>query len=231
MIDTNNPAMKSLFKTYTIAFYLLFASSSLNAQAVLQIDSLIGLPDTAFGGVAYPVSVQVSNTGNAPYQGGIQIAIQVDSSFDFLIANALSVLLLPGDSLLLSNPAGYIFDSSIFKPGNNVVVVWPYVPSPASIDTLYTNVFYVTGSISNVDEYPGKTFALYPNPASESVQIKGIGNNFEYVRIIDTNGRIVYAAPFHSDAPISLDGIPSGVYLFLIENKEGKLLRQKLILY
>ena len=88
-----------------------------------------------------------------------------------------------------------------------------------------------TGSIFN-NKSPDQKIRLYPNPAKNSLQIKGIeglsnGKNFK-IRIYNRLGENVYEADDYNEK-IELPLIPSGVYLIKIMSNSVQV-TQKLII-
>lgn len=130
--------MKRLITKYCILFVLLTGLA--NAQPHLRVSSLINWPDTAYQNQVFPVVSVVENIGTAVFQAPLQIVLKADSNvFSYLYYNSTAtVTILPGDTVHLSQPGGYLFDSAVFKPGNNVVVVWPFTTQTAAIDTFQT---------------------------------------------------------------------------------------------
>ena len=223
-------------KSLPILLFLITLGGALNnnvqAQVQLRIDSLINFPDTAIIGQAYPVAITVKNVGNTPYQGPLQIALMRDSVFSYLyFSNNPAVAILPNDTLTfyttLNGMSGFVFDSAVFRPGNNVVVVWPYTNQSMAVDSLTTTVYvdYATG----VNEYAiDDGFKLYPNPFSTQLFFSGrYATEIDRVRILTLEGLIVYDNKMVSNSFYTYS-LPQGCYLLKAETKDKKFFYRKI---
>ena len=185
--------------------------------AHLRITTLINFPDTAFEGSFYPVGVVLSNIGIAPFSGPLQILIQADTLAPTLLGftNNPAFSLFPGDSaIIFSNvlgSQGFTFTSQFFRPGNDIVEVWPYaIQSNAQMDTLYTAMYFVP--VNTIGEYVLEPGNAWPNPFHNKIQL-GIldGERLEQVRICDASGRIVHLLE-NPDNSIDLSELGEGIY-------------------
>ncbi|MEP7263732.1 MAG: T9SS type A sorting domain-containing protein [Bacteroidota bacterium] len=186
-----------MLKRILIVILLAFGGISVTQaqSAQLRIMSLINFPDTAYEGISYPVGFNLKNVGASPYQGPLQILIMGDSVPDVIyFSNNPNFVLLPNDTVqLYANPAGsqgYIFTPQFFRPGNDIVVVWPYTTqSTVIVDTLFTAVYFVP--LAAVSEYAKEIAGVYPNPFSGILHIKmDSKESVEQVRIFDSSGRL-----------------------------------------
>ncbi len=203
------------------------------AQVHLTIDSLINFPDTAFIGQAYPIAIRIKNIGNQPYQGPLQVGLMQDSAFTYLYYNQNpSIVIFPNDTLTLytaNGMLGFVFDSAVFRPGNNVVVVWPYsTQSSTQVDSMTTQVFvqYTTGIKNNLTDVK---LQVYPNPFKDKISFTGnIKSDIERVRIISLEGIVIYDKKFLNPS-LLLNGLQPGWYMVDVEVREGKHLYCKMI--
>ncbi|WP_422104221.1 HYR domain-containing protein [Winogradskyella sp.] len=67
--------------------------------------------------------------------------------------------------------------------------------------------------------------ALYPNPASASFSIKGLGT-MHSVRVYDISGRLIVQEERHDDRPIDMRPYDDGVYLVVIGNARGAVTKR-----
>jgi hypothetical protein len=210
--------MKTL-KRILVMSVLLCCSFAGSAQVQLTIDSLVGFPDSAMAGQSFPITTIVSNSGGTPFQGTLQIAIQSQTfgspgAIDYLYFNNTPIIILAGDTVHLTSPNGYSFDTTFFRPGNNVVVVWPVSSQILQIDTAITSLYLITFSgIQEVGEHP---IVLSPVPAREIIRVKtGSEIPIEHVRIYDCQGRSVPVRSGQEDNGfvIYLEGLPAGQYV------------------
>ena len=227
--------MKKLPVILLFLFTLVGAyNNNTQAQVLLSIDTLINFPDTAILGQAYPVAIRVRNMGNTPYQGPLQIGLVSDSAFTYLyFSSNPTVVILPNDTLTfytnLNGAQGFVFDSSVFRSGNNVVVVWPYSSqSFVTVDSLTTNVYvrYPTGFR---DISFDKGVSLYPNPFENEINLTGAQIiDIERVRIFTLQGVKVVDGKF-TNKRMLLDWLKPGCYLLDAEIKNGQHLYRKII--
>lgn len=208
-----------MLKRIPIILTLLFGSFCVTqAQtAHLRITTLINFPDTAYEGNAYPIGVVLSNIGIAPFTGPLQILIQADTLAPTLLGftNNPTFSLFPGDSaIIFSNvlgSQGFVFTSQFFRPGNDIVVVWPYaIQSNAQMDTLITAMYFIP--VNTVGEYVLEPGNAWPNPFHNKIQIGLLeGEKLEQVRICDASGRIVFIQD-NPDNSIDLSELREGIY-------------------
>ena len=75
--------------------------------------------------------------------------------------------------------------------------------------------------VERVRENGSPTFALYPNPARESVRISGVGDGVVDYRIVDAQGRAVAAGRAATNEALDTDGLAPGVYLVQVSAGAG----------
>lgn len=191
---TTEPMLKRILIVILLAFGGRCVTQAQPAH--LRIMSLINFPDTAYEGISYPVGFNLKNIGATPYQGPLQILIMGDSVPDVIyFSNNPNFVLLPNDTVaVFANPAGsqgYVFTPQFFRPGNDIVVVWPYTAqSIVIIDTIFTALNFVP--IASVSEHVRELASVYPNPFSGILHIEpGNNESVEQVRIFDSSGRLM----------------------------------------
>lgn len=197
------------------------------AQPHLRINALVNWPDTAYQSQVVPVSAIVENIGTAPYQGALQIALQTDTNtFSYLYFNGgATVLILPGDTLWFTPPNGYPFDSANFKPGNNVVVVWPYTTQSIQVDTFQTEVFFIALQLTPVNSpEPVRGLRIGPNPTRREVWLESNETLLEGVRILSMDGRELGLFPASGKQRLEIDlgYLPPGIYLLQALGRDGE---------
>lgn len=202
--------------------------SGVNGQgtASLKVTQLAGypvVPDTAFEGVPYTVTVSILNNSNSTINGPIDVLLKTDSATVTLTAFA-PLLLFPGDSTSQLVQT-YNFTSQLYKAGNNIVVVWPVVQgSPAlPVDSLFSDVFFVPLAGVPVPETPTVSFSIYPIPANENIclQTEG-GEKIEQVRIFTPEGQLVNDWMAPKDGLVDVRNLRNGLYLIEIITRKGK---------
>jgi len=213
------------------SFLLGLLSFNGNAQNVsLRIDSIIGIPDTVFPGQIVSYSVILSNNGFIPYQGPLQLAMDNgQGQIAYLYFSATPVVVLPGLTYTITGSTVTI-DSSFFRPGGNVVVVWPYTSQLIAYTPKVFNT-YVTNSFQGIAEPSlAETVRIYPNPASSIVHISNGNYTIERVRIFDIKGRIMFNENYDQKSLVELniDNWPVGLYSIELFARDEKITKQLL---
>jgi hypothetical protein len=213
------------------SFLLGLLSFNGNAQNVsLRIDSIIGIPDTVFPGQIVSYSVILSNNGFIPYQGPLQLAMDNgQGQIAYLYFSATPVVVLPGSTYTITGSTVTI-DSSFFRPGGNVVVVWPYTSQLIAYTPKVFNT-YVTNSFQGIAEPSlAETVRIYPNPASSIVHISNGNYTIERVRIFDIKGRIMFNENYDQKSLVELniDHWPVGLYSIELFARDEKITKQLL---
>lgn len=206
-------------------------SLSANAQNVnLRVDSILGIPDTVYPGQVVSYSVVLKNNGFIPYQGPLQLAMDNgQGQIAYLYFSATPVVVLPGSTYTVSG-ATVTIDSSFFRPGGNVVVVWPYTSqliqyTPKSFST------YVTNGFQGIEEPSlAETIRIYPNPASSIVHISNENNTIERVRIFDLKGCVVFNKKYDQEnlVELNIESWPVGLYSIELFARDEKITKQLL---
>ena len=132
-----------------------------------------------------------------------------------------------GDSAVLTatSKTGYHFDQ--WSDGNT-----------DSVRTIVvtTNINLIAQFASNstgIDEVNGESIELFPNPASTTVTLTLPGTDDILVRIVDMNGREVYAQALrHSDTrslTVDVSALSSGTYFVLITGEQLNAVRKLIV--
>lgn len=209
--------MRTLKRIFVI-LALVCCSFAGKAQVQLTIDSLIGYPDSAIAGQPYFITTILRNAGSTPFQGTVQIAMQSQNfspgAISYLYFSNTPIVLLQNDTVWLGSPNGYVFDTTFFRPGNNVVVVWPYSTQLIQVDSTTIDLYLIT--LTGLAEAGVVPVSLSPVPARDILTIKtGHSAPIEYVRIFDVKGR---QWPVRSDGTdngyiLYLEGLPAGHFI------------------
>lgn len=231
--------MKQL-KQLLFTFSLLLIVQALPAQALLCFTpSSVSVDDDSVWTVTGPDSAvmysgAVLNCGNAPVIGSINIYIKRNAGAAAILHTITNDTLGPGDSLSWNATDQVIKTGSQYKGGDNVIVIWPAVPSPPpnTQDTAQLDIWVesIASSRSEGQLKYGERFQFGPNPVDGELNIRYVGStsNFDYVRIMDMTGKVI----FHSATParkIDFSAWRGGQYLMEFRYKDGKGASYKLL--
>ncbi|MBW7867409.1 MAG: T9SS type A sorting domain-containing protein [Brumimicrobium sp.] len=82
-------------------------------------------------------------------------------------------------------------------------------------------VFYYDGNTTGIDELSKNEFTVYPNPATDNIQIKMDNNMISRVEILDLNGRVVFnnQTPIKaSSMTIPVNQLEDGTYFVKVQS-------------
>jgi hypothetical protein len=222
-------------KIIVLAFALL--SMSCMAQVNIGIGHFGPSPasDTVAAGSSETYDVWIKNYGPGVLNDQVGIHTGVWDSLSTGIDSinyfsAGNLLINPGDSALVTLTANYNVDSSNYRYGIDVIVIWPYAPSAMTADSLQFTVYImdVTG-IGNLDV--NNLIKFYPNPSSEFISIdNSTGVSIELVNIYDLSGKLVSASK--GETLINIQNLSAGMYqtdIILTDKKhyKFKIIKQK----
>jgi OOP family OmpA-OmpF porin len=127
--------------------------------------------------------------------------------------------------------------------GESWIVIGNFLPDSLSLITFvdsgagynYDRSYYYIDDVSvialdtpsGVVETEKLLFRIYPNPATEVVQIKGEG--LTRVRLLDMSGREVLRSSLLTTTEVNIGHLSLGLYLLEVTDKEGRKAVQKLV--
>jgi hypothetical protein len=86
--------------------------------------------------------------------------------------------------------------------------------------------FNNTVSVNEPDQDFGAVLTVYPNPASETVRIDGIPDGTRWLRIFQSDGRLVISEQLSSDhVLVDISRLPKGLYFVNIDGCTAKFIR------
>lgn len=217
--------MKAL-KLLLLSFFILLAPK-LFSQARLTITSLENFPgmqlDTAYAALSYDsILITIKNTGSTFFQGEADVILVAGTGVpDTLFLDSIGgTNLAPGDSVI-RRPPPYQFNSVHFDDGDNIVVVWPQARTSGTLaDSLLFLVHFV--SLQSITEAAKNVLQIFPNPGTDLIHLGILEiNQVEYVRIFNSEGRLVYHSS-GNPGMIPVRGWTPGLYLLEVLGNKRK---------
>jgi len=227
--------MKRILKSIAFAAMAFLVSYQAQSQTYeLQIDSIVGIPDTIQNGQEVTFFLIVSMNTPLFYQGDIFVELEYNGGFypvdSTNVANA---------SLSPSSPntiqARHIFTTdNDLNIGDNVVVVWPRIGDGVNPSQVVNNPETVTINLvepTGIDEnnLPTQRSMFYPNPAQTTIHLSDqLLFETNEITLFDAFGRIVKKT--NPTSKIDVSDLPRGVYFVRAEMRNGSLFSDKLVI-
>lgn len=213
---------------FSVVFFLC---NSLSAQQVnMSVVSMPDFPDSAAYNQTFTFSVILYNDSSSSYSGPVYIVYYTDNTnvqYPDTFGTSNQVTIGPNTHDTINITGTNFSDTSVFKLGGNVVVVWPKSDGGTQImviDTFYTNL-YITGyaGISDI-ELSEMNDNIYPVPASDMLFLpQNIAeSSIEHVRITDMLGRTKVLLKQYSKS-ISVAELDNGFYFLEVKEKNNQI--------
>ena len=228
--------MRFLLKSFLLLLVAFTCQNKLKAQTFeLEIDSLVGIPDTVFNGEDVSFYMLVSMNSPLFYQGNIFVELEYGG--DFYEVDSTTV----ASQALSPNGPNYIQVHHRFSTdndlniGDNVVVVWPRIgdgvsPSQTVVNP-YTTVVTLTepNGIQNVSSDRTFQSVVYPNPAQNSVRIRLDDKvQIESVIVYDLSGKVLIRES--QSKRLDVSRLSTGLYLVDVVTQQGDVYSDKLLI-
>jgi hypothetical protein len=125
-------------------------------------------------------------------------------------------------------------DSTIFISGNTggtfPASEGAYITSkPGGYNAVFSRLLFREYIPLIVERYSSECFGVFPNPASQTIQIKGIDmllNKANY-KLTDLNGKIIKQVKLESET-IDISELPKGIYMLSLNTGEG-IITEKIV--
>jgi hypothetical protein len=121
-------------------------------------------------------------------------------------------------------------DISLSQDGGTVVIgALQYIYQQSGTESGYAKVYDISNLVLSIEDLKINKFIIYPNPATETIQI----NPIEYIKelsIFDSLGRLVLRS-FDIQETIDISSLQRGVYYVNLIDKNKKMSTIKLIKY
>lgn len=209
-----------------------FHKSGAQGTSTLYIDSLPGFPvaqlDSAYEGQSYAFNIiLINNTNIAISNFPIQFNMRVDSVINTFFTSP-PIGLQPGDTVSIS-VTGFNFTQPQFKPGNNIVVVWPVLNGlTIPVDSITVGVYFVPLNSVGSTDFAQPSLRIYPVPSNNTVYFDTRKNQAEDVRIWTILGQQVFFSLAAETNAIDITPLSPGVYILDVLIN-GARIRQKFI--
>ena len=93
------------------------------------------------------------------------------------------------------------------------------------------SIFKIAGGVLSVDENQGANAIIYPNPATNIVNIKLQTQVMEHLKISDVKGSIIYTETLQSNKKLlNTSSFAKGLYFITITTKNGAVVVKKLMI-
>ena len=88
--------------------------------------------------------------------------------------------------------------------------------------------FYSDASqIVGVENIKENELTLYPNPTTGSVYLQSSNSmDGHSIKVLDLNGKVVYSGAIQTGAPVQLQNLDSGLYIYEVYNEESARVSQ-----
>jgi hypothetical protein len=229
--------MKCILKSVVFVACACLVSVQAQSQTYqLQIDSIVGIPDTVYDGQEINFFMIISMTSPLFYQGDIFVELEYNGAFypvdSAIVANATSSL-SPNAPNTIQVMHRLSTDDDL-NIGDNVVVVWPRIGdgvNPTQVVNNPETVIITLVEPNGVDENvrPTQRKMVYPNPAQTTIHfIDEFLLETNEITIHDAFGRIVKKTS--STSKIDVSDLPHGLYFVRAEMRNGRFFSDKLII-
>jgi hypothetical protein len=227
--------MKRILKSATLTILVCLSVFQVQSQTYeLNIDSIVGIPDTIVNGQEVTFFMTISVSSNLFYQGDIFVELEYGGQFYQVDTTATSSALL-GPNTPNSIQARHIFTTdNDLNIGDNVVVVWPRIGDgidPPQVVSNPETVIITLVEPTGIDEnnLPTQRRMVYPNPAQTTIHLRDeLLIEANEITLFDAFGRIVKKT--NSTSKIDVSDLPRGVYFVRAEMRNGSLFSDKLVI-
>ncbi|MCB0756244.1 MAG: T9SS type A sorting domain-containing protein [Flavobacteriales bacterium] len=227
--------MKAILRSLVVGVLALICVNAKAQTYELQIDSLVGIPDTVYDGQEVTFYMIVSLNTPIFYQGDIFVELEYGGILypvDTTIV-AAGPFLSPNNPNTLQVTHRFSTDDDL-SIGDNVVVVWPRIGDGVSPPQTVVNprTFNVTlvepNSVPERAERIVQSF-INPNPATSEIKYR-IGAEEQILQsvIYDLSGKQIRFGKGVSR--INISDLPTGIYFIDVITEDGNVYSDKLII-
>jgi len=185
-------------------------ASTVPATITININNLVD--ETGNDILSFSVPGMVGQPVINPGAGNIQATI---SQTDITALQATFIL---SKGAVANTPSGSVLN--FFNPKTISVTA-----ENGAVKTWTVSITYIT----TIDQTQKNEIAVYPNPASETIQISGVAQN-STITLFDVGGKVAKTiSNYQPEERIQLNGLKPGIYLLGIENHDKPVFRKIII--
>lgn len=201
----------------------------------LQIDSLVGIPDTIYDGQTVIFFMTVSMNTPLFYQGDMFIELEYGGNL-YQVDSTVAVNQFIGPNSPNTIQAFHRFSTeNDLQIGDNVVVVWPRIgdgenPLQTVLNPITTTITLAepAGIEQHTNSRVFKPF-IRPNPAIDHIQFGLHENtNVEQSILYDMTGKILGRSG--TEKRLDVSGLPAGIYFLDVITRDGTVYSDKLLI-
>ena len=216
-------------KKLFLAYFAFLFGTLVKAQNVVNVTSLTGFPASANFDSTYSFTVAVtyiSGTGPTIFAENLRLKYLSDKMIEDGLAPGIFD---PSQDVLLelNNPLeievdDFNFDSSEFRQGGNIVVIWPSFAGNTPSDSLQTTVQGIdsnnTNGVMNLSGMKLQSICFNGKINWDALEKAGISEG----SLISVNGKEM--CKLYPNIDFDTNQIPTGIYYFVFNQGNGKLL-------
>lgn len=228
--------MKPFVRILTVIFISLLSLNQTQAQVTyeIQIDSLVGLPDTITDGETVTFYMQISLNSPLIYQGNIFLELEYGGNFYQLDTTYSQNFINPNFPSQLQ--ATHLFSTNDdLSIGDNVVVVWPRIGDGTTPLQTVANPYTTTITLrepNGIGETGPRRIVksfIRPNPAITNIEFRVSPEVRIYRSILyDLTGKIL--AESGREKQLDVSRLPAGIYFVDVLTEEGNIYSDKLLI-
>lgn len=225
--------MKQILKILLPVLAICLLTEQLHAQTYeLQIDSIVGIPDTIPDGGQVTFYMMLSANSPLFYQGNFFVELEYGGQF-YQADSTMAANTFIGTNAPNTLQVTHVFTTdNDLSIGDNVVVVWPRIGNgvnpPQEVLNPKTVVITLVEPNGVRELIKERKRIFYPNPASSILYLMDeLKIEIKQISIYDALGKHVDTS--HGSTPIDVSNLPTGMYFIHAETQSGMLISDKLI--
>jgi len=202
---------------------LTFISYSLDSTNCSRSDSSGGGPGGPGQLLTLSISARITNFDSVPYIGPVDLGLYDSDSLFIHTQATLLMNGIAGNQLNLDANEGIAVNiliniPTMFRPGPDVVVVWPMTLRPVA-DSIIANIELpgirteqLSNNTTGITNTQNSSFSYIVSQDKIELVNLSAGLNFKQVRIFSMNGQLVMHENSDNITEINLPNLPVGIY-------------------